>query len=381
MKSLIVIQRWSETEAQNPASGRPYIDLVLNCLGFAEINVVELIPGERFDLEMVDDDVRLVLVQGQRSSYHSNSNRLRRSLLSSLGLSLGLEAEGSDRLRVVGAKPLHDKDENVAGFAIKRQGRIVAYFEESIWALHKDFTKVMNSFLSEERSSRRIRFNECWLVEGAGHSLELAKFLEDEEIAQCQVKYLPSGDAAILLPKFMGDDFKNRLKENLKNRLYAKKPQPLEVGLVDLFAEHKATVSTAESCTSGLISSRLASTPGSSNYLQSGFVTYSRKAKIDSLGVSEVLLKKFGEVSREVAIAMARGAQRTSGSTLAVSATGIAGPGGGSDKKPVGTVFLAAVSSDGEAIEHKALFKGSRDRVRFQASQTALHLLRRMLNR
>jgi PncC family amidohydrolase len=379
MKSLLVIQRWNDTETLTPASGRPYLDLLLNTLGFAQIDVLELTPGERFDIDKVDKEVRLILVQGQTSGSITDSGRLRRSLLSSLGLSLGLDSEGSDRLRVVGAKPLHDVEEVVAGFAIKRHGRIIAYFEDSIWDLNRSFSQVMHSFLAEERSSRRIRFHECWLVEGVGHTVDMALFMEEEELAQCHLKYLPTGDVAILMPKFMGDEFKSRLKGRLQNRLYTTQPQSLEEGLGNLLRKNSATVATAESCTAGLISARLAAAPGSSDYLLSAYVTYSRQAKIASLGVAEVLIDKFGEVSREIAIGMARGALKAAGSTLAVSATGIAGPGGGSEDKPVGTVFLAVVSNDGSVLEHKGFFKGNRDRIRLQASQTALHMLRRIM--
>jgi PncC family amidohydrolase len=379
MKSLLVIQRWSETESLTPSSGRPYLDLFLNCLGFAQMDILELEAGEPFDLGKIDEDVRLILVQGQKQCCNAGSGRLRRSLLSSLSLSLGLDAENSDRLRVVGARPLHDEKTNSDGFVIKRHGRIVAYFENSIWDLNKPLHKGIHTLLSEERSSRRIRFQDCWLVEGAGHSLDMSQFLDEEEGTQCHLKYLPNGDVAVLIPTFMGDEFRKRLQERLANHLYSLIPQPLEEGLGDLLREHKATITVAESCTAGLISARLASTPGSSDYLLSGFVTYSAQAKTKSLGISEVQIKQFGEVSKEMAIAMARGALRTSGSTLAVAVTGIAGPGGGTVDKPVGTVFLAVVSSDGKVIEHQGLYKGNRDRIRYQASQTALHLVRRIL--
>ncbi|MBF0195283.1 MAG: CinA family protein [Magnetococcales bacterium] len=381
MKSLLVIQRWNDTESLTPATGRPYLDLLLNTLGFAHIDVLELTPGERFDLDKVDSEVRLILVQGQTSGSITDNGRLRRSLLSGLGLSLGLDSEGSDRLRVVGAKPLYNSEEVESGFAIKRHGRIVAYFENSVWDLNKSFSEVMLSILTEERSSRRIRFHECWLVEGVGHTVDMTQFMEEEELAQCYLKYLPAGDVAILMPKFMGDEFKNRLKSRLQNHLYTTYPQSLEEGLGNLLRENNATVATAESCTAGLISDRLASTPGSSDYLLSAYVTYSRQAKITSLGVAEVLIDKYGEVSREIAIAMARGALKAAGTTLAVSATGIAGPGGGSDEKPVGLVYLAVVSSDGSVLEHKGFYKGNRDRIRLQASQTALHMLRRIITK
>ncbi|MBF0454837.1 MAG: nicotinamide-nucleotide amidohydrolase family protein [Magnetococcales bacterium] len=379
MKSLLVMQRWRETESLAPSSGRPHLDLLLNCLGFSEMGILELEPGAAFDPGVVDEEVGLILVQGQSHCCNMDSSRLRRSLLSNLSLSLGLDGEGSDRLRVVGAKPLYDGGGDPAGFAIKRQGRIIAYFENAIWELHKALAETVYALLSEEQNFRRVRFYNCWLVERGGSSFEISDYIEEEEVLQCQVKYLPDGDVALLIPAFMGQVFGDRLKERLADRLYAVTPEPLEEGLGDLLRSSRSTVTTAESCTAGLLSARLASVAGSSDYLLSGFVTYARQAKIDGLGVSEKLIDQHGEVSREVALAMAQEALSASGATLSVSVTGIAGPGGGSVQKPVGTVYLAAVSQCGITLEHKGFYRGDRDRIRYQASQTALHLLRRLL--
>ncbi len=379
MKALLVVQRWSETESLTPSSGRPYLDLLLNCLGFAELDIMELEAGEPFDLGKIDEEVRLILVQGQRHCCNSGSNRLRRSLLSSLSLSLGLDSEDSDRLRVVGARPLYDENTESEGFIIKRHGRIIAYFDDSAWNLNVPLGQAIHGMLSEERSFRRIRFHECWLLEGDGHSLDVTRFFEEEEGTHCQLKYLPDGDVAILIPNFMGDEFKNRLQARLGTLLYSISPQPMEHGVGAMLRENQATIATAESCTAGLIAARLASVPGSSDYLMSGFVTYSGEAKSKSLGVSDVLLQQFGQVSREAAVAMARGALRAAGTTIAVAVTGIAGPGGGSAEKPVGTVYMAAVAADGRVSEHKGFYKGNRDRIRYQASQSALHLVRRLV--
>ena len=379
MKALLVIQRWSETESLSPSSGRPHLDLWLNTLGYTHLSIQELEPGEPFDPGSVVADISLIMVQGQHHCCNMDSSRLRRSLLSNLSLSLGLDSEESDRLRVVGARPLLDAAKQPAGFAIKRQGRIVAYFEDSVWKLHTELSEAVQSFLSEGRSFRRIRFMDCWLLEGAGNTLELSDFMEEEEVFQSQLKYLPDGDIALLFPTVLGDEFRSRLKERLADILYTVIPQPLEERLGELLREKSVTVSTAESCTAGLVATRLAGIAGSSDYLMSGFVTYSGQAKKDSLGVAEKLLQEHGQVSPETALAMARGALEVSGSSMAVAVTGIAGPGGGSKEKPVGTVFLAVANKDGKILEYSAVYQGNRDRIRFQASQTALHLLRRLM--
>lgn len=139
-------------------------------------------------------------------------------------------------------------------------------------------------------------------------------------------------------------------------------------------------VAVAESCTGGLVAAALTEVPGSSAVLDRGFVTYSNEAKHEMLGVSEDLIDTFGAVSIAVAWSMAQGALRKSGADVAVAITGVAGPDGGSDQKPVGTVVFACAKrgEDPEETnaEHK-LFDTARTRadVRLQATLTALELL------
>ena len=373
MKCLLVMPRWTEQESLLPSSGRPYLDLLLNCLGFSHISVQELPANAPFDPTSVPEDFRLILVQDH------GSPRLRRSLLSNLGLSLGLDADDSDRLRVMGARPLYDAAGQASGFAIKRRGRIVAYCEQSIWAMRTELTETIRGFLDEERPSRRTRHDTCWMVEGAGEPLNLNDFMGPEESTQCRSRSLPNGDVALLMSSSMGADFKNRLRNRLGSRLYSMGPRPLEELIGEHLRKANMTVAAAESCTAGLVSARIAAVPGSSAYLIAGYVTYSNLAKSRCLDVSTVLLQRCGAVSPEVALAMARGALRAADCNLAVSATGIAGPDGGSAEKPVGTVHLAVVSREGGSMEHRGFYKGGRDHIRYQASQTAMHLIRRML--
>lgn len=377
MKALLVIPRWSEHESLTPPSGRPHLDLLLECLGFGSLTVMELELDEPFDPTQVSDKYKLILVQDQVLG-----GRLRRSLLSSLGLSLGLDGDDSDRLRVLGARTIFDKNGDDAGFAIHRRGRIVAYFERTIWGLRTSFFKVLHALIEEEKALRRNRNASCWMIEGAGDPLELGHFLENEgesEFSLCRVRYLPDGDSGLVIPAIMGEEFRARIKERLGNRIYSHTPRPLEEWVGEQLAKAGLTVAVAESCTAGLITARLASVPGSSAYLHTGFVTYSNEAKHNCLDVTQALLENCGAVSAEVALAMARGALRAADSDLAVAVTGIAGPGGGSEEKPVGTVFLAVVARDGGSLTHRGFYSGSRDRIRLQSSQTALHLLRRML--
>lgn len=136
------------------------------------------------------------------------------------------------------------------------------------------------------------------------------------------------------------------------------------------------TIATAESCTGGLLAALLTAIPGSSEVLDRGFVTYSNAAKIDCLGVSPEILESFGAVSRECALAMAAGALAHSRATIALSITGVAGPGGGTPQKPVGLVHFAVARRSGAitAVENRFGDLG-REVVRFAAMAMALELL------
>ncbi|MNU30629.1 CinA family protein [uncultured Brevundimonas sp.] len=135
-------------------------------------------------------------------------------------------------------------------------------------------------------------------------------------------------------------------------------------------------IATAESCTGGLVSGALTAVAGSSAALDRGFVTYSNEAKAELLGVSEGLLTQFGAVSEQVARAMALGAVDRSRASAAVSITGIAGPGGGSNEKPVGLVHFAAVGPQGDVVHIERRFgEIGREAVRLESVRVALALL------
>jgi nicotinamide-nucleotide amidase len=134
----------------------------------------------------------------------------------------------------------------------------------------------------------------------------------------------------------------------------------------------------AESCTGGLISSRLTDVPGSSRYVDLGMVTYANAAKTELLGVAHEMLEEHGAVSEPVALAMAEGIKSRARADVGVGVTGIAGPTGGTPDKPVGTVAVAAVTEDGRR-SRTFRFYGEREQVKFQASQAALDMVRRML--
>jgi nicotinamide-nucleotide amidase len=160
--------------------------------------------------------------------------------------------------------------------------------------------------------------------------------------------------------------------------LYARDERPIEEHVLALCRARGLTLATAESCTGGLVAARLTGIPGSSDVVLGGVVAYSNRVKQQELGVPAELLERYGAVSAEVAEAMARGARERLGADVAVSVTGIAGPDGGSDEKPVGLVYLHAEGPDG-SLGREFSFPGDRASIRARSVVGALHLVRRLL--
>jgi len=176
-----------------------------------------------------------------------------------------------------------------------------------------------------------------------------------------------------------------RLAALVGDAVYARREEDtLESVVGDLLRAAGATLAVAESCTGGLLGERLTRVPGSSGYFVGGAITYDDRLKTALLGVPAALLAAHGAVSEEVARAMAAGVRARLGSDYGAAVTGIAGPGGGSDAKPVGTVHLAvagpAAAPGQPEIDHRRVrLPGDRERIRWQASQLALDMLRRRL--
>ena len=171
-----------------------------------------------------------------------------------------------------------------------------------------------------------------------------------------------------------------KLQDVLGPAVYSIDGRALEVVVGDLLREHTMTIAVAESCTGGLLASRLTDVPGSSEYMDRGVVCYSNQSKTDLAGVPEALIREHGAVSEPVAKAMAEGIRSRAGTNIGIGITGIAGPGGGTPEKPVGTVAVA-VAVDDEVRVRTFQFIGNREMVKFQAAQSALNMTRLMLLR
>ena len=174
------------------------------------------------------------------------------------------------------------------------------------------------------------------------------------------------------------DGLAGQIEERLGDAVFAFRGERMEEVVGLRLAVAGFTLATAESCTGGLVAERLTEIPGSSHYFMEGVVTYSNEAKTRLLGVPAELIEEHGAVSAEVAEAMAEGVKRRAGVDFGLSVTGIAGPGGGTDAKPVGLVYIA-LADDAHTEHRRLMLPGDRHLVRWRSSQAALDLLRRRL--
>jgi nicotinamide-nucleotide amidase len=174
------------------------------------------------------------------------------------------------------------------------------------------------------------------------------------------------------------DDLAGRLDEVLGEYIFSRSNETLEEVVGQSLKLRGYTLATAESCTGGLLAGRITDVPGSSEYFLEGVVSYSNEAKIDLLGVPKKWIKTHGAVSEQVAGAMAAGIRKRAGSTFGVGVTGVAGPGGGSDEKPVGLVYIA-LADDSQITTRKFIFPGDRQFIRTLSVNAALDMLRRRI--
>jgi nicotinamide-nucleotide amidase len=164
----------------------------------------------------------------------------------------------------------------------------------------------------------------------------------------------------------------------LQDNVFSTSGEDLETVVGQLLRAQGKTLATVESCSGGLLSHRLTNVPGSSDYFLEGIITYSNASKTDDLGIASDNLRKFGTVSSQIAKAMAAAIRSKARASFGLAVTGIAGPSGGTEEKPVGLVYTALASEQSiDAVKNQ--FLGNREQVKFQASQKALDMLRRTL--
>lgn len=285
-----------------------------------------------------------------------------------------------------GATVLDNQRGTAPGLWIKTDGHIIILLPGPSQELKSMFIEQVEARLAKRSTGLRLYQREL-RVAGMGESdaeQRIAPFYKRYSEAQTTILASP-GEIQIHLCTWSrnaatAEGLLNEMVEGialaLGENIFTTEGQPLEeVVARDLNMNH-ATIAVGESCTGGLLAERLTRVPGSSSYFLGGVVCYSNDLKSAWVDVPAELIEAKGAVSVEVARALAEGIRRRSGSTLGLGVTGIAGPGGGSAEKPVGTVHIALVGESGNK-ERSMRFPGDRDHIRWQASQAALDMVRR----
>lgn len=284
-----------------------------------------------------------------------------------------------------GARILPNAEGTAPGFAVSL-GRAEAFFlpgvPREMKALFEAFIAPGVRPLGEHRSQIRIHtfglpestVNDRLAGVEAEHRVTLGYRAHFPEIEVKALAVDPTPEGAAARARRAADAIRRRLGDPA----YGEGDVTLAETVGRLLVERRLTLAAAESCTGGLLSELLTDRPGSSAYFLGAVVSYANSAKVSLLGVDPQLLEAHGAVSAEVARAMARGARRALGADVAASITGVAGPGGGTEEKPVGLVHLA-VATPGGVTDERLLYPASRAGIRRIAAFRALDLIRRVL--
>lgn len=287
-----------------------------------------------------------------------------------------------------GAEPLENTRGTAPGLWIEQDGRVVVLLPGPSSELQAMFVREVKPRLARRGGNLRLYTRDLRI---AG----LPESEVDQRIAPIcgrfpgtETTILGSPGEVQLHPRVWSEDERAALKlldeivqqfrVVLAENLFSTSGEELEAVVASQLHQHRATIAVAESCTGGMLASRLTNVPGSSSYFRGGVVSYGNDLKSAWVDVPKELLDAKGAVSAEVALAMAHGIRQRTNSTLGVGITGIAGPGGGTAEKPVGLVHIAVVNEN-SSKERAFRFPGDRDRIRHQATQAALDTIRRHL--
>ena len=286
-----------------------------------------------------------------------------------------------------GATILENDNGTAPGVIVEKEGKIVIMLPGPPRELHPMFeNKVLPYLRTKVNSVIRSRMLR---VIGIGESTiedmlkEIFKNQTNPTIApyakegEVHLRITAKRDTAEEADRLIAE-MEKRVKSILGENIYGYDEESLEEAVLKLLQEKKMTLSLAESCSGGLIANRLTDIPGASASFMGGIVSYSNNAKIDILGVKEDTINKYGAVSSQTAEEMAIGTKKINKTDIGVSVTGIAGPEGGSEQKPVGLCYIGIAIGDTVKV-HKMNFNGNRKKIKWSTSNMALDLLRREL--
>lgn len=286
-----------------------------------------------------------------------------------------------------GATIINNNNGTAPGVIIEENDKIMIILPGPPKEMKPMFQETVKSYL--QKRSNSILISKMIKIAGVGESA-VAEELKDLMDAQTNPTIAPyAKDVGVVLritakadnekeALELIDPIEKEIIRRLGNNVYATEDVDIEEVVAKLLIEKKLTISTAESCTGGMIAGTLINYPGISEVFLEGAVTYSNEAKHNRLGVKNETLDKYGAVSEETAREMAVGIAQTSNTDVSIVTTGIAGPGGGTLEKPVGLVYIG-VYVKGEVKIQRCIFSGNRNKIRLQATITGLDMLRRIL--
>lgn len=358
-----------------------------------------------FNLAVADADI--VLVTGGLGP--TDDDLTRQAFAGYLGTKLQLQADLLDRLEnffkkrnlqmseknkiqayiPTGAKPIENSLGTAPGIMAEVKGKLIFAFPGVPSEMKRMFTKSVFPELQRFSGEQAVvvRKLRCF---GAGESA-IAELLGDaclrgrNPLVNCTVEYgiitlhviATSGDKDTA--RQMAEKEEKTIRNTLGELVYGAAEQSLAEVVGEKLARQGKTIAVAESCTGGTVARLLTDIPGASKYFTHGWITYSNAAKTSELGIAAELIEKYGAVSEQVAQAMAFNARKKARTDFAIGITGIAGPDGGTEQKPVGLVYIS-VDSDNGCDTKRCFFSHGRRSIRLRAAQTALNMLRLRLN-
>jgi nicotinamide-nucleotide amidase len=289
-----------------------------------------------------------------------------------------------------GARPIYNPTGTAWGFALKAAGRLIAVIPGVPSEVKRMFPEEVLPLLKElQPGSREFVLSRTIKLFG------LSEAKVDQTVTELKLR-IP-GISIGFYPRFPENhivltsrgsseesvrknlaEAERRVTEALRKYIFAYDNETLDGLVASLLTKKKRTLAVAESCTGGLIADRLTNIPGSSLFLERGVITYSNESKIQLLGVPAETIEAFGAVSEEVALLMAEGVRKRAGTDIGIAVTGIAGPAGGTEGKPVGTVYIALADGT-KSFSRLFHFRWERRRVKEISAQWALEILRRYL--
>jgi len=371
-KLVVGDQRSQIRDAFREALGRVELVVSIGGLGPTEDDVTRETVAELLDRKLVRSDAILRGIQA----------RFRR-----LGRQMP-EVNARQAMVPEGATVLENARGTAPGLWLETDGHILILLPGPPRELQRMFTEQVEPRLATRSSGVRLVKRELRVTGMAESDVE-------QHIAPIYMRYTEAHTTLLASPgeiqlhlrtwsadaaaaEKLLDEMVERIVLALGENIFTTAGETLEEVVARDLNRNHTTIAVAESCTGGLLAERLTSIPGSSSYFLGGVVCYSNDLKSAWVDVPGELIQAKGAVSTEVALALAEGIRRRSGSTFGLGVTGVAGPGGGSAEKPVGTVHIALAEASG-AKGCSLRFPGDRERIRWQASQAALDMVRRYL--